>query len=326
MPPSFTAQSTADDVLQGRRLHGQHVLLTGASSGIGTETARALVAHGAHVIGTARNIAQAEKNNGVVQRAAARSGGSFELIELDLTSLASVRHCAAALLARGRPLDVVIANAGVMAAPFRLTEDGFESQMATNHLGHFILVNRLVPLMHDGSRVVIVASSGHRFANVDLDDPHFSTTPYDPFVAYGRSKTASILFAVEFDRRHRARGIRATAVHPGAIPTALGRHLPEGGFDRMVDATNAVRESQGKSPFIPKTIPQGAATSVWAAVVASADEIGGRYCENAHVTTQVTDEALEPGTEGVRPYAVDPQQAMALWAASEDWVGEQFSS
>ena len=180
--------------------------------------------------------------------------------------------------------------------------------------------------MHDGSRVVIVASSGHRFANVDLDDPHFSTTPYDPFVAYGRSKTASILFWVEIAPRHRAHGIRGTAVHPGWIPTALGRHLPEGGFDRMVDATNAVRESQGKSPFIPKTIPQGAATSVWAAVVASADEIGGSYCENAHVTTQVTDEALEPGTEGVRTYSVDPQQAMALWAASEGWVGEQFSS
>jgi NAD(P)-dependent dehydrogenase (short-subunit alcohol dehydrogenase family) len=147
------------------------------------------------------------------------------LVELDLASLASVRGCADALRARDAPFDLVIANAGVMATPFGQTADGFETQFGTNHLGHFLFVNRIAPLMRPGARLVSLSSSGHRFSDVDLDDPNFERTSYEPFMSYGRSKTANILFAAEFDRRHRSRGVRAAAVHPGAIQTELGRHL-----------------------------------------------------------------------------------------------------
>src|SRR5579862_1654843 len=156
---------------------------------------------------------------------AAANGGSFELIALDLASLKSVRACADELLARGEAFDVVIANAGVMATPFGHTLDGFETQFGTNHLGHFVLINRVAPLIRAGGRLINLASAGHRFSNVNLDDPNFERTAYDPFVAYGRSKTANILFAVAFDQRHRGRRVRAAAVHPGGIQTELARHM-----------------------------------------------------------------------------------------------------
>jgi NAD(P)-dependent dehydrogenase (short-subunit alcohol dehydrogenase family) len=323
MTRSFGATSSTDDVLEGCDLSHKRILVTGVSAGLGIETARALVAHGAHVVGAARNLAKAEAATGGVRAASTGSGG-LELVELDLASLASVRRCADNLLERGKPFDVVIANAGVMACPFGLTEDGFETQFGTNHLGHFVLVNRIASLLRPGSRVVSLASSGHRYSDVDLDDPHFERTPYDPFVAYGRSKTANILFAVELDRRLRERGVRATAVHPGLILTELGRHLPESGLWSMVERTNADLAAQGRPPFKLKTIPQGAATSVWAGVVAAADDVGGRYCENCHVTTRVTLEPIELGSEGVRPYALDPERAAALWAKSEALVCESF--
>ena len=245
-------------------------------------------------------------------------------VGITLASLASVRRCADALLAQGKPLDVILANAAVMACPFGLTEDGFEMQLGTNHLGHFVLVNRLAPLLHAGARVVSLASSGHRYADVDLDDPNFERTPYEPFVAYGRSKTANILFAVAFDRRHRARGVRATAVHPGVIHPPLGRHLPADSLSSMVARTNADLAARGKPPFTLKTTAQGAATSLWAGVVAEADEVGGRYCENCHVTTRVTSDPIEPTDEGVRPYALDAARAAALWTLSEGLVREHF--
>jgi NAD(P)-dependent dehydrogenase (short-subunit alcohol dehydrogenase family) len=149
-----------------------------------------------------------------VQKDAAANGGSFELIELDLANLKSVRACADGLLAKGEPFDVVIANAGVMATPLGHTVDGFETQFGTNHLGHFVLVNRIAPLIRAGGRLINLSSAGHRYSNVDLEDPSFERTSYDPMVAYGRSKTANILFAVAFDKRHRERGVRAAAVHP----------------------------------------------------------------------------------------------------------------
>ena len=222
MADRFGATSTTEDVLSGMDLHGKRVLVTGVSSGIGVETARALAAHGANVIGAARDLAKAEAAGKEVHKAAKDANGTFELVQLDLGNLASVRACADTLLAQGRPLDVIIANAGVMATPFGHTVDGFETQFGTNHLGHFVLVNKLVSLMTAGSRLVNLSSAGHRFANVDLKDPSFETTPYQPFLAYGRSKTANILFTVEFDRRHREQGIRAAAVHPGAMQTELG--------------------------------------------------------------------------------------------------------
>ena len=250
---------------------------------MGVETARSLAAHGAHVVGTARDLNKAQAATEQVRKDAAANGGGFELVELDLASLSSARAAADKLLAKGEPFDVIIANAGVMATPFGHTTDGFETQFGTNHLGHFVFVNRIAPLLRAGGRLINLASSGHRFSNVDLDDPNFKTTPYEPFVAYGRSKTANILFAVAFDQRHRGRGVRAAAVHPGGIQTELGRHMDPGSFQGLVDQMNSQLAAEGKEPFQFKTIPQGAATSVWAAVVAPADEIGGRYCENCHV-------------------------------------------
>lgn len=322
MSETFGATSTTDDVLAGVDLGGKRVLVTGVSAGLGVETARALAAHGAQVVGAARDLHKAEAATAPV-RAQAANGGGFTLVQLDLASLANVRACADALLADGRPFDLVIANAGVMATPFGHTADGFETQFGTNHLGHFVLINRIAPLIASGGRLVNVASSGHRYADVDLDDPNFERSPYDPMIAYGRSKTANILFAVAFDRRHRARGVRATALHPGGIRTELGRHIGAGTLEQMLERINAELAAEGKPPFQWKTIPQGAATSVWAGVVADADEIGGRYCENCHVSS-VTDGLINPVSEGVRSYALDPDHADALWAKSEEMVGERF--
>ena len=259
-------------------------------------------------------------------RDAAKSGGGFELVELDLASLASVRACADRLNAKAEPFDLVIANAGVMAPPLGHTTDGFETQFGTNHLGHFVLVNRIAPLMREGARLVNLASSGHRYADIDLDDPNFERTACVPFVGYGRSKTANILFAVEFDRRHRARGIRAAAVHPGGIATELARHIDPGALAGMVEQINKDLAADGKPPFQWKTVPQGAATTVWAAAVAPAASIGGRYCEDCHVAEIVPDDVKISSAvrEGVRAYALDPKHAQALWAKSEEMVGEHF--
>ncbi len=278
------------------------------------------------MIGAVRDLAKAEAATAAVREAAASSAGSFELIVLDLASLASVRAAADALLAKADPLDVIIANAGVMATPFGHTADGFETQFGTNHLGHFVFVNRIAPLLREGGRLINLASSGHRFANVDLADPNFEHTGYTPFGAYGRSKTANILFAVEFDRRHRSRGIRAAAVHPGGIQTELGRHMDPVHFQGMLEQLNKELAEQGHGPFQWKSIPQGAATSVWAAIVAPANEVGGQYCENCHVSQIVPDDAIiNMMSEGVRDYALDPANAEALWKKSEEMVGETFA-
>jgi len=321
----FGATSTTDEVLEGVNLSGKRILVTGVSAGLGVETARALASHGAQVVGAARDLTKARGATGQV-RADAKKGGGLELAQLDLASLASVRACADALVAAGKPFDLVIANAGVMACPFGKTADGFETQFGTNHLGHFVLVNRIASLLKPGSRLVNLASSGHRFSDVDLDDPNFEHTPYAEFVAYGRSKTANILFAVEFDRRHKADGVRATAVHPGGIQTELGRYAyaEPGDLQKRVDQINAEHAAAGKPPFKLKTVPQGAATSVWAGVVAPAGEIGGRYCENCHVAELLEGKEASAVSEGVRAYALDPERAKALWAKSEEMVRERF--
>jgi NAD(P)-dependent dehydrogenase (short-subunit alcohol dehydrogenase family) len=322
MTNGFGATSTTDEVLAGINLSGKRVLVTGVSAGLGVETARALAAHGAQVVGAARDLAKAERATGEV-RAQAANGGSLDLVELDLASLRSVRACADALVADGRRFDAVIANAGVMRTPFGHTADGFETQFGTNHLGHFVLVNRIADLIAPSGRLVNVASSGHRYSDVDLDDPGFARTPYDPMISYGRSKTANILFAVEFDRRHKARGVRATAVHPGGIRTELGRHMPADELDNLVAQINAQLAAEGQPPFQWKTIPQGAATSVWAAFVAPVEDVGGRYSENCQVS-EIIEGPASPVSPGVRSYALDPARAKALWARSEEMVGERF--
>jgi NAD(P)-dependent dehydrogenase (short-subunit alcohol dehydrogenase family) len=319
MKGPFGAESTTDEVLDGVDLRGQRILVTGASAGLGVETARALAAHGAQVVGAVRDLEKGRRATEVVRERAA-DGGGLELIELDLASLASVRAAADALLADGAPFDVVIANAGVMACPKGQTIDGFETQFGTNHLGHFVLVNRIASLLKPGGCLVNLSSAGHRFSDVDLDDPNFERTPYTEFGAYGRSKTANILFAVEFDRRHKDRGVRAAAVHPGGIQTELGRHMTPEVVQQMMSNLNAGQPA-GAPAFKFKSIPQGAATSVWTAIVAPADAVGGRYCEDCHVAEIVMDPAVRGG---VRPYALDPARAKALWAKSEEMVGEAF--
>jgi len=322
MSKSFGAESTTDEVLDGVSLSGKRVLVTGVSAGLGVETARVLAAHGAEVVGAARNLAKAKEATALV-RADAANSGSLELIELDLASLASVRACADALVANGKPFDLVICNAGVMATPFGKTADGFETQFGTNHLGHFVLVNRIASLMNPGSRLVNLSSAGHQMSDVDLDDPNFERTPYSAWAAYGRSKTANILFAVEFDRRHKDRGIRAAALHPGAIQTELSRYLDEEAWRELTEIMAQVGRLPGGKPISYKSVPQGAATSVWAAAVAKADAVGGRYCEDCHVA-EVID---APGFTfaGVRPYALNPDRARGLWAKSEQMVGERFA-
>jgi NAD(P)-dependent dehydrogenase (short-subunit alcohol dehydrogenase family) len=320
MTGTFGATSTTDDVLAGVDLSGKRILVTGVSAGLGVETARALAAHGAQVVGAARNLDKAKTATAEV-RVQAANGGGLELVELDLASLASVRACADALVAAGKPFDLVIANAGVMATPFGKTADGFETQFGTNHLGHFVLVNRIASLMKPGSRLVNLSSAGHRFSDVDLDDPNFEHTPYTEFGAYGRSKTANILFAVEFDRRHKASGVRATAVHPGGIQTELGRYMTDEVRDGLIKSINETNQAAGAPAFEWKTIPQGAATSVWAGVVAPVDQVGGLYCEDCHVAERVEGGDIRGG---VRAYALDPDHAKALWAKSEEMVGERF--
>jgi NAD(P)-dependent dehydrogenase (short-subunit alcohol dehydrogenase family) len=323
MAGSYGAKSTTDEVLDGVDLSGKRILVTGVSAGLGVETARTLAARGAKVVGAVRDIDKALAATEQV-RTGARLGGGLDLVELDLASLASVRSCADALLTIDKPFDLVIANAGIMACPKSFTKDGFETQFGTNHLGHFVLINRIASLFKPGSRLVNLSSAGHRYSDVDLDDPNFERTDYQEFMAYGRSKTANILFAVEFDRRHRDRGVRATAVHPGGIQTELARHMQPGAIQAMIERINADSAKAGQPAFEWKTIPQGAATSVWAGVVAPAEDIGGRYCEDCHVADIVEGADVSIMRGGVRRYALDPARAKALWAKSEAMVDERF--
>jgi len=319
MTETFGAKSTADEVLSGVDLKGKRFLVTGASAGIGLETARSLVSHGASVVGAVRDLAKTDRATAPVRDAASQGGGSLELIELDLASLRSVRAGADKLLADGRPFDAIIANAGVMATPFGRTADGFEVQFGTNHLGHFALINRIERLLADHGRLVVLSSQAHRVAGVELDDPNFERQAYDPWVAYGRSKTANSLFAVEFDRRHRDRGLRAAAVMPGNSITDLPRHLSQDDLQGLFETVGKARAEAGLPPAELKAIPQAAATSVWAAVVANKDEIGGHYLEDCAVAP-INDTPV-PFADGVRSYALDADKARQLWAKSEELTG-----
>lgn len=318
MIKKFGAKSTADEVLSGVDLKGRRFLITGASSGIGLETARSLVSHGASVVGAVRGLAKAESATALVRNAASQGGGSLELIELDLASLHSVRVCADKLLADGQPFDAIIANAGVMATPFGRTVDGFEVQFGTNYLGHFALINQIEPLLADNGRLVVLSSQAHRVADVDLDDPNFEQQAYDPFVAYGRSKTADSLFAVEFDRRHRHRGIRAASVMPGNSLTDLPRHFSQEDLHGLFETVGKARAEAGLPAAELKDIRQAAATSVWAAVVADNDEIGGHYLEDCKVAP--INDTPNPFADGVRSYALDADKARQLWARSEELI------
>jgi NAD(P)-dependent dehydrogenase (short-subunit alcohol dehydrogenase family) len=310
---TFGQTSTTDEVLEGVDLGGRHALVTGASSGLGIETTRALAAHGASVTMAVRDVAKGEQVRD--ELLAAVPGADLEVRELDLASLASVRAFTMAYLADRSSLDLLIGNAGVMACPFGHTVDGFELQFGTNHLGHFLLARELLPLLQatPGGRVVLLSSSGHRISDVDLDDPGFERTPYEAWEAYGRSKTANSLCAVALDRRLAEHGSQAMAVHPGFIITDLGRHLTRETYDALQARWSDAREQ----PF-QKTVEQGAATTVWAA---TSPDLAGQpawFYEDCARAEPTEDPAA---VHGVRPYAVDPERAEALWALSERLVG-----
>lgn len=306
-------ESTTEDVLDGVDLANKRFLVTGASTGLGLETTRALAAHGATVTMAVRDLAKGGRAVATVRSTV--PDADLELRELDLADLSSVRSFATAFLADHDTLDVLIGNAGVMACPPAATADGFELQFGTNHLGHFLLFQLLAPALVAGapSRVVLLTSAGHRFGDVDLDDPSFERQPYDPWLAYGRAKTANSLCAVGIDQRYRDQGIRAFAVHPGGIHTELGRHLTEETLGFMIE-----RLKEAPEPMPWKSVPQGAATTVYAATSPELAEHGGCYLEDCHIA-EVTDDPA--ARTGVRAYALDPESADALWALSERLVG-----
>jgi len=309
--------STTDEVLAGKDLSGRTVFITGANSGLGQETARAMAARGAEVIMAGRD--QGKLDESVAAIHAEHPKAQLDTITVDLTSLENIRAATSRARQRFAKIDILINNAGVMATPFQHTHDGFEMQIGTNHFGHFALTGELFPLIEKGhlKRIVNLSSRGHHFAPVDFDDPFFERRAYDPWIAYGHSKTANVLFSVGIEARYAVLGIHAYAVHPGGIATNLGRHMtPE-----MTEALMA-RISSRDGGFAWKTIPQGAATSCWAATAPELEGKGGVYCEDCHVA-EVDD---ENATGGVRSYAVNSSYADRLWAMSEELTGVRYPS
>lgn len=314
---TFGKDSTTDEVLAGKDMAGLTVFITGANSGLGQETARAMAACGAHIIMAGRD--QAKLDEAVAAIRAQHPDASLDTINCDLGNLASIRACGDEARKRFTAIDLLINNAGVMACPLMHTADGFEMQFGTNHLGHFALTAELLPLIEAGNakRIVNLSSRGHHFAPVDLDDPNFTERPYDPWQSYGHSKTANILFTVGLEARFAAKGIHAYAVHPGGIRTNLGRHMTEEMTAALIE-----RVTKSDSGFAWKTIPQGAATSCWAATAPDLEGTGGVYCEDCHVAA-VDNQSSEGG---VRSYALDPAAAERLWTLSEQLTGASFSA
>lgn len=311
----FGWSSTTDEVLAGIDLSGRTVFITGANSGLGRETARAMASRGAHVIMAGRDQAKLDEAVAAIQ--AGHPKAQLDTITVDLGSLENIRAATSRARQRFQKIDLLINNAGVMATPFLHTADGFEMQFGTNHLGHFALTGELFPLIERGhlKRIVNLSSRGHHFAPVDFEDPHFERRAYDPWTSYGHSKTANVLFTVGLEARFAVLGIHAYAVHPGGIQTNLGRHMtPE-----MMEALMA-RVTSKDTGFQWKTIPQGAATSCWAATAPELEGKGGVYCEDCHVA-EVDDES---STGGVRPYALNPSFADRLWKLSEELTGVQY--
>jgi NAD(P)-dependent dehydrogenase (short-subunit alcohol dehydrogenase family) len=317
MMSGFGWASTTDEVLEGKDLSGTSVFITGANSGLGQETARAMAAKGAHVIMAGRD--QAKLDEAVAAIRAAHPKAQLETITVDLTSLENIRAAASRARQRFSKIDILINNAGVMATPFTHTHDGFEMQFGTNHLGHFALTAELMPLIERGTtkRIVNLSSRGHHMGPVNFDDPHFAERPYDPWASYGQSKTANILFTVGLEARFAVLDIHAYAVHPGGIETNLGRHMTQDMRDALMK-----RVTTSDSGFAWKTIPQGAATTCWAATAPELEGQGGVYCEDCHVAEQ--DDTPTKG--GVRSYALNPSYAEQLWALSEELTGVQYPS
>jgi NAD(P)-dependent dehydrogenase (short-subunit alcohol dehydrogenase family) len=317
MPQRVTSRfghgSTAMEVIAGIDLGDKNAIVTGGASGIGIETARALFAAGASVTLAVRDVAKGKAVADDIRSSSAR--GTVRVEALDLADLASVRRFADRFLATGSPLHILVNNAGIMACPLERTPEGFELQFATNHLGHFLLTNRLAPALEAGApcRVVELSSIGHRRSPVEFDDIHFERRPYDKWLAYGQSKTANALFAVELHRRAGARGITANAVHPGGIMTGLQQHMTREEMDAF-----GWLDADGKPRAGFKTPAQGASTAVWAATARELEGKGGRYLEDCNEA-----EPAKPDVpSGVHPHALNPEAAMRLWTVSQEMLGE----
>lgn len=313
----FGRDTTTNEVLEGIDLTGKLALVTGGTSGIGEETARALASKGARVVITARDAVKGEE---VAKRIRESTGNpNVEVEELELASLASIRSFGERFLKRHDSLQILVNNAGVMACPFGKTQDGFETQFGTNHIGHFLTTCLIAPALIKGapSRVVCVSSLGHHISPVVFDDIHFEKRPYEKWMSYGQSKTANVLLAVELERRLGSRGVHAVAIHPGAIMTKLGRHMVPEDFEIMRERS---AKRGGEMKF--KSIPAGAATSVFAATAPELEGRGGLYLEDCHVA-EIDDRENVPG--GVKSYALDPDNAKRLWEVSERMVGQTFA-
>jgi NAD(P)-dependent dehydrogenase (short-subunit alcohol dehydrogenase family) len=325
----FGAESTGDDVIAGHDLTGRDVIVTGGTSGLGAETARVLASAGARVVLAGRDQT---RGSAAAERLRASTGNpTVEFARLDLASLASVRAFVERYLETGRPLRVLIDNAGIMAAPLSYTVDGFESQFGTNHLGHFALTVGLLPALRSAgsARVIVLSSAAHRRSDVDFEDPNYRSRPYDPWQAYGQSKTANALFAVGLTSRHANHGVVANAVMPGAISTDLVRFLSR---EQLRGLGWTDRDGRLCPPPDWKTVEQGAATTIWAAVASELEGIGGRYLENCAVAKPWNQEGMSPIPPGraldrgtlaghYLPYALDPDHAERLWTLSEELTG-----
>jgi NAD(P)-dependent dehydrogenase (short-subunit alcohol dehydrogenase family) len=321
----FNATSTASDVIKGIDLRDKVAIVTGGNGGIGLETTKVLAAAGATVIVPSRDIEKAKKN--------LKGIANVELATMDLIDADSIDAFAEIFLASKRPLHILINNAGIMWVPLRRDVRGIESQLATNYLGQFHLTARLWPalLKANGARVVNLSSFGHQMSPFDFEDPNFNTRPYETLQGYGQSKTATNLFSLELDARGRTSNVRAYSVHPGSINgTELGREAPIELFQQMgfCDAHgNVLPEVAARL----KTIPQGAATTIWCATSPMLNDIGGVYCEDANISEldlgHIEHRYDDPSTSrGVQPYSLDEINSKRLWKLSEEMTGFTFLS
>ena len=318
---AYDKDTTTNEILDGLDLSGRSFVVTGASSGLGTESARVLAAHGASVTMLARdNVRNAEAANAI---RADHPDAELELGQVDLADLSSIRAFADDYLAGHDKIDVLMNNPGVMACPKTQTADGFEMQFGTNHLGHFFLTSLLAPAIQagDAPRVVTLSSAAHGNSDVNLDDPNFEVTAYDPWGSYGRSKTANALFARELAKRSNG-AILSFSVHPGGIKTNLGRHLNDELMAEMMERIEDRAEAAGEppAPFAFKTLEAGAATQVWGATGQGLDAHNGAYLADCRVGAL----GVNIGSYGIEPYLLDDASAARLWAVSEEMVGQAF--
>lgn len=313
---SYGSETTTNEVVKGVDLSGRVAIVTGASGGLGAETARALAACGAKVTIAARDMEKAESAAAEIR--SSTGNPDVDVLGLELTVPESVRDFAKQWLATHDELHLLINNAGLMASPLERTREGWEYQFATNHLGHFLLTCLLAPALVRGapSRVVNLSSAGHRMSPVVFDDIHFESRPYDKWESYGQSKTANILFSVALTARLAAKGVTANAVHPGMIMTELGRHMGQQDLEDLMSKRPAA-DTEMKW----KSVEAGAATSLWGATAAELEGRGGLYLEDCGVAkAKRTDEEME----GYAAYALDADAAERLWRVSEETLGAVF--